>query len=87
MLNQVEHFIDGTRVIPGNGVRCKDMNPATGEVLAEVVLDEVSARIRKFLMMILLFQMQNVRPLSPEVGGRSILEKIWFYPTTIVRVQ
>jgi len=43
MLNQVEHFIDGTRVIPGNGVRCKDMNPATGEVLAEVVLDEVSA--------------------------------------------
>ena len=43
MTNLVEHFIDGKRVLPENGAMCNVENPATGEVLAEVALDELAA--------------------------------------------
>ncbi|MDP7006137.1 MAG: CoA-acylating methylmalonate-semialdehyde dehydrogenase [Phycisphaerales bacterium] len=43
MTNTIEHFIDGKCVAPGNGEKCDDINPATGAVLAEVVMDEISA--------------------------------------------
>jgi len=39
MTNTIEHFIDGKRITPGTGARCNDVNPATGEVLAEVAMD------------------------------------------------
>ena len=43
MSNTIEHFIDGKRITPSNGTRCEVLNPATNAVLAEVVMDEVSA--------------------------------------------
>ncbi|MBT4529796.1 MAG: aldehyde dehydrogenase family protein, partial [Phycisphaerae bacterium] len=43
MTNIIEHFIDGKRITPSNGTRCEVLNPATNAVLAEVVMDEVSA--------------------------------------------
>ena len=43
MTNTIEHFIDGKRIQPGSGSSCEDLNPATGEVLAQVSLDEVAA--------------------------------------------
>ncbi|MEC7501586.1 MAG: aldehyde dehydrogenase family protein, partial [Planctomycetota bacterium] len=43
MSNTIEYFIDGKRVAPQTAMRCADINPATGEVLAEVALDEVTA--------------------------------------------
>ncbi len=43
MTKAIEHFINGKRVAPGNGEKCDDINPATGAVLAEVVMDEISA--------------------------------------------
>jgi malonate-semialdehyde dehydrogenase (acetylating)/methylmalonate-semialdehyde dehydrogenase len=43
MTNTIEYFIDGKRVSPQAGVRCRDINPATGQILAEVAMDEVSA--------------------------------------------
>ena len=43
MSNTIEYFIDGKRVPPQTATRCADINPATGEVLAEVALDEVTA--------------------------------------------
>lgn len=43
MTNTIEHFIDGKRVTPGGAKRCADVNPATGAVLAEVAMDEISA--------------------------------------------
>jgi malonate-semialdehyde dehydrogenase (acetylating)/methylmalonate-semialdehyde dehydrogenase len=44
MTNTVEHFIDGKRVKPAseNGTTFDDVNPATGEVLASVSLEEIS---------------------------------------------
>jgi malonate-semialdehyde dehydrogenase (acetylating)/methylmalonate-semialdehyde dehydrogenase len=43
MTNTVEHFIDGKRVSPDSGQKCDVLNPATGEVLAEVGMQEVAA--------------------------------------------
>ncbi|MAI66803.1 MAG: methylmalonate-semialdehyde dehydrogenase (CoA acylating) [Phycisphaerae bacterium] len=43
MINTVEHFIDGKRVTPSSSTTFADINPATGEVLAEVGMDEVAA--------------------------------------------
>jgi malonate-semialdehyde dehydrogenase (acetylating)/methylmalonate-semialdehyde dehydrogenase len=43
MTNTIEYFIGGKRVSPQAGVRCRDINPATGQILAEVAMDEVSA--------------------------------------------
>ena len=43
MTSTIEYFIDGKRVSPQTETRCPDINPATGQVLAEVAMDEVSA--------------------------------------------
>ena len=43
MSNTIDYFIDGKRVAPQTDTRCANFNPATGEVLAEVALDEVTA--------------------------------------------
>ena len=47
MTHTIEHFIDGKRVKPCGNTLCNDVNPATGEVLAEVALDalEVDAAV------------------------------------------
>jgi len=39
MAHKIEHFIDGKRMEPSGNTLCNDVNPATGEVLAEVSLD------------------------------------------------
>ena len=43
MTQTIEHFIDGKRIQAKGGATCTDINPATGEVLATVSLDEVTA--------------------------------------------
>ncbi len=43
MTRRIEHFIDGKMISPKSGTTCDDVNPATGEVLALVSMDEVSA--------------------------------------------
>ena len=43
MTNTINYFIDGKRVTPTDGITCSDINPATGEVIAEVAMDEISA--------------------------------------------
>ena len=43
MTSTIDYFIDGKRVSPQTETRCPDINPATGQVLAEVAMDEVSA--------------------------------------------
>ena len=43
MTNTIDYFIDGKRVPPNGGSHCDSRNPATGEVIASVALDEISA--------------------------------------------
>jgi len=43
MTHTIEHFIDGKKIPFSSGETCDDVNPATGQVLAKVSLDEVSA--------------------------------------------
>jgi malonate-semialdehyde dehydrogenase (acetylating)/methylmalonate-semialdehyde dehydrogenase len=43
MTRTIEHFIDGKKIPATTSNTCSDINPATGEVLAEVSLDEVTA--------------------------------------------
>ena len=42
MTQTIEHFIDGKRLSAGSGATCDDINPASGEVIAEVSLSEIS---------------------------------------------
>ncbi|HIA71851.1 MAG TPA: hypothetical protein EYO01_04025 [Phycisphaerales bacterium] len=43
MTQIIEHFIDGKRVQAASDSRCNVLNPATKEVIAEIMMDEVSA--------------------------------------------
>jgi malonate-semialdehyde dehydrogenase (acetylating)/methylmalonate-semialdehyde dehydrogenase len=43
MAHKIEHFIDGKKVAPQGGEWCDDVNPATGEVIGEVAMDELAA--------------------------------------------
>ncbi len=43
MTQIIEHFIDGKRLQAASDSRCDVLNPATNEVIAEIMMDEVSA--------------------------------------------
>ncbi|HJN65313.1 MAG TPA: CoA-acylating methylmalonate-semialdehyde dehydrogenase [Pirellulales bacterium] len=43
MTNTVDYFIGGERVSPKAGARYRDVDPATGKLLAEVAMDELAA--------------------------------------------
>ena len=43
MTNIVEYFIGGERISPKEGARYRNVNPATGKLLAEVAMDELAA--------------------------------------------
>jgi len=43
MTNTVEYFIGGERVSPKTGARYRNIDPATGKLLAEVAMDELAA--------------------------------------------
>ena len=45
MTHKIEHFIDGKRIEPSGDTLCSDVNPATGEVLAEVSLDSIEVDV------------------------------------------
>ena len=42
MAQIIEHFIDGKRLSACSGATYDDINPASGEVIAEVSLSEIS---------------------------------------------
>ena len=43
MTKTVEYFIGGKKVSPKAGARYRDVDPATGKLLAEVAMDELAA--------------------------------------------
>jgi malonate-semialdehyde dehydrogenase (acetylating)/methylmalonate-semialdehyde dehydrogenase len=43
MTKIIDYFIDGKLVTPNGGAQCDSRNPATGDVIASVALDDISA--------------------------------------------